>query len=257
MIRFQEALHTEFQQLRSRNAAFSLRAYAKRLKVNSGVLSSVLSGKRKVSAKWAKSVVERMNLSPEDKQKVLQELSLKDLTHIQLKNSQEKLLLKSDEFKMISDGIHYALLALMTTDDFKSDVDWMAERLKTNSNIIDHALERLKRLHLAELKNKKRWTSTGKVLRTSDGISDIHIKNYHEDRLKEAKESLFNDPVDSRDFLSSTIAIDKSKLPMARKLTREYLMKLEALLSESKKDEVYRIGFQMFPITKISQGKIK
>ena len=42
----------------------------------------------------------------------------------------------------------FAILTLFDTDEFKSDPDWIAQRLNLNPSLVRKALDRLKRLEI-------------------------------------------------------------------------------------------------------------
>lgn len=253
MVALPEALREQYMQLRSRNPAFSLRAYARRLQVNSGVLSSVMNGRRPVTKKFLEQIVPRMGLPPEKEKEVQGDFRLKHLSKAEARKSKEILLLRNDEFSLISDPLHFTILSLFELAGFLGRPAWMAKRLKRPLKEIKAALERLERLKLVR-KTKSGWAATGQALRTSEGISDMAIKRFHEQRLEEAKSALYEVDVADRDFLCSTVAINKKKLPLARKLVREFLEKLEDVLGDDSKDEVYRIGLEIFPVTDLKKG---
>ena len=112
----QLALTEQWEELRRRNGRFSLRAYAQRLKMSPGALSAVLGGKRRVSVKMAQKIVEKMNLSPEKRAAVdasfLKGAKISAVTAERLK---KELVLQDDQFKLISDGLHFSLLSLLET----------------------------------------------------------------------------------------------------------------------------------------------
>jgi uncharacterized protein (TIGR02147 family) len=247
----QQAMLEQFQKMRSKNPAFSLRAYAQRLDMNSGALSAIMNGRRNVSVRYVRKLVQRMALAPEEAAKINELLEFGELLKVPTPQSRTALQLKSDQFHMISDGLHYSLLCLFETSDFRSDVTWMAKRLEVTPAQVRQALGRLLRLKLVA-KLGARWSLTGAKLTTSDGIPDPAIRNFHEERLSEAKNKLLTVPVTERDFVASTMAIQRSQLPLARKLIREFKRKLEMVLEKSPQDEVYRVCIQLFPVTDLT-----
>jgi uncharacterized protein (TIGR02147 family) len=256
MLGLPEALREQYMQLRSRNPAFSLRAYARRLQVNSGVLSAVMNGTRPVTQKFIKQIVPRMGLPPELEKQVQGDFRLKHLSKAEARESKAILLLRNDEFSLISNPVHFSILSLFELQDFSGSPAWMAKRLNISVKETNAALARLARLKLVQ-KSKSGWTATGRTLRTTEGISSMAIKRFHEQRLDEAKTAVYEVDVADRDYLCSTVAINKRKLPLARKLVREFLEKLEDVLGEDPKDEVYRIGLEIFPVTDLKKGSTK
>ena len=65
-----KALQKRFLELKARNSAFSLRAYAKSLKLHPAALSEFLNDKRTFSGKMAKKILSNVPLSPVEKNKI-------------------------------------------------------------------------------------------------------------------------------------------------------------------------------------------
>jgi len=254
----QEALREQFADLRSRNPAFSLRAYARRLGLNSGVLSAVMRGDRQVSSAWAQKIVPRMKLPAGQEKAIYQGLRAHELLKGGRRAAElpQVLRLKSDEFRLIAESLHFALLALFDLDNFKSDSKWMAQQLGVSPQSIRQALGRLQRLGLvAQDKRTKRWKTTGARLRTSDGVSDLAIRHFHVESLELAKKAIYEQDTSERDLLCTTVAINRDKLPLARQMIREFVTRLEAALTEAPRENVYRMAIQLFPLSRGSGGR--
>jgi plasmid maintenance system antidote protein VapI len=65
-------LQAHFSEARVKNPQYTLRAFARKIRMGSGALSEVLSGRRKVSAKLAKKISENLGLSPEERAKIIE-----------------------------------------------------------------------------------------------------------------------------------------------------------------------------------------
>jgi uncharacterized protein (TIGR02147 family) len=256
----QQALLSQFTQLKAKNSAYSLRAFAQRLGVNSGALSSILNGRRRVSVKYAMKLTQKMTLPPKEIARLESLLALEMKTRKRRTSADAEenkaLELRSDQFHVIADGIHFSILCLMETVDFRSDVDWIALRLNESAPRVRQAFERLSRIGLVEQKREVWKLTTGK-LKTSDGIADRAIRRFHEERLDEAKTKLELVPVEDRDFFASTMAIQRSQIPAARELIRAFKKNMETLLECEPRDEVYRLCIQLFPVTDLKSKESK
>src|SRR5437879_6558705 len=67
-----QLLNRKFLESRVANPNYSLRAYARRLRLSSGALSAILGAKRRVSRKFAERLAEKLGLSPAEKSKMLE-----------------------------------------------------------------------------------------------------------------------------------------------------------------------------------------
>ncbi|MNS96870.1 hypothetical protein D3C72_1311880 [compost metagenome] len=56
--------------------------------------------------------------------------------------------------------------------------------------------------------------------------------------------------VDKRDMSMITLAIDSKKIPKAKEMIKVFRRKLANYLAQGKKDGVYTINIQLFPLTK-------
>ncbi|MGZ3806814.1 MAG: helix-turn-helix transcriptional regulator, partial [Bacteriovorax sp.] len=87
-----------FEEIRSRNSSFSLRAFAKNLGLSPASLSQILSGKRPLTLSTAKKICDSLNLSPIEEQQVL--LSFLSSSGKGVENAQNSIaMLEVDRFK--------------------------------------------------------------------------------------------------------------------------------------------------------------
>ena len=64
-------LKEEFETRSRKNPNYSLRAFAQSLRIDSSTLSALLRGKRPLSAKTAKRILEELEIEPATKNKLL------------------------------------------------------------------------------------------------------------------------------------------------------------------------------------------
>lgn len=241
-------LNEEFVSLRAKNPSYSLRAFAKRLQLSPSALSEILNGKRKISRNMAAKLADRLMLTPERKNRLLKIFPEKKQPA--LKAEKALVQLNMDHFHAISDWYYFAILSLAETDNFKSDIDWIARRLGLNKNTTHTAIDRLLRLEMLEEDRKGNWRPTGVTYTTSDEINNVSLRFSHLQGLELAKASLENDPTDQRDFMAITMAIDPKKIPEAKKRIRKFRDDLCAYLESGNKSEVYRFCMQLIPLTR-------
>jgi uncharacterized protein (TIGR02147 family) len=245
----QKALLTKLAESKSKNNAFSQRAFAKKVGISSGALSSILSGQRKISPKLASRIIKNLGLGPKEQSRILKSFEA-DKQLPKLAGLKESKSISLDDFHVISQGIHFSLLSLMETKGFKSEIDWMSARLSKPKREIITALDRLERLGMVVKDKKGNYTTTGESFDAPDEIPSGVIKNAHVDSMEEAKNSLFQDEITIRDFFSGTLAINSSKIPELKKLIREFYREFELLATEGTKDEVYKININFFPMSR-------
>lgn len=254
----QAKIRSHFAQLQRKNPAFSLRAFALKLDISPSALSEIMAGKRKVSKKMAVKLLDRMYLDPKESEeiKLLFDNRLnapavegdgKSVLQKYKKNI-NFLKLSSDQFNVISEWQHFALLSLMETTDFQSDVEWMAKRLSLSVPEVQKTLQRLIDLNLVT-KKYNRYTPTNESLTTSDDVANQAVRKSHYEDLKVAEKVLDHCPVELRDFTAVTVAVDKTKISEAKQMIREFQDRLTQFLEDGEKSEVYKLTFYMYPLS--------
>lgn len=224
-----EWLLGEFKRRKGKNAAYSLRSFSRAVQVSPGRLSEYLSGKRALSGKMALKIAARLGVQPQ--------------------KNENFAVLEDEVFAAISDWQHYAILSLMETKDFRADEKWIAKRLGISPLEVRETLERLLRLGLAK-SEKGKLSPTNENLATTDDVANAALRRSHQQSLEQAIDALESVDVELRDFSSITMAIDSSRLPLAKKAIRDFRRRLMRLLEAGVADEVYNLNIQLVPVTK-------
>jgi uncharacterized protein (TIGR02147 family) len=244
-------IENEFTRLRLRNPAFSLRALAKKLKVNPSALSEVLSGKRLPTLRFGNQVTEALLLSESEKQVVLSSLHKKNTLH-RVKAMQSGVVfvqLERDQYEVIGQWFNFAILALADTRGFKSDTKWIARRLGISETDAKGAIARLLRLGLIVRQNA-RLKTTGKQLATTSGILNPAIRRAHFQNLELIGRSLESVSLSDQDFSAMTVATSKAKVSEAKERIKAFRRELASFLESGPKEEIYNLSMFLFPLTK-------
>jgi len=247
-------LITELAQRRARNPAYSTRAFASALRLNSGALSGILNGKRRVSSRMALSLGDRLSLDPEKKSELLRSFAKPET-----ESSAEKLTyepLDMENFRLISEWQHFAILSLARKDGVPYDSGEIADRLGISGTSAQKAIEALLKLELIQEKSG-RLVRTKKQITTSDGIASSAIRKAHLEDCELAAKSLERDSVAVRDFSSITFRLDPESLKKVAEISRAAEDKVMQLSDTENGLEVYRMSIHIFPLTRISQKESK
>ncbi len=161
----------------------------------------------------------------------------------------EVLRLTSDQFEVLSDWVHFAILNLIKTVDAQEDAKWMADRLGLTETRVRTAMTRLERLELMKKDGSGKWIRTYARINTPDDVLNVSIQKSHLADMDLARESLLRDPVDRRDFTSLTIATTPELLPRAKEIIRRAQDEIAELAADSPATEVYRLTSYLFPLT--------
>lgn len=252
-IAFQSKLRSQLLDLQQRNPSYSLRAFANKIQISPSALSEILNGKRRVSRQLAEKALGLMGADPQEQNKILKLFSSKQPSILENGHKEDSgyLELKADQFQVISKWYHFAILSLAETKDFKANPLWIAKRLGIKLIEAEQALDRLERMGFIKWsKSQKKIELLQHQLSTTDDIANAAVRQSHFEDLKLAETVLQNVAVEARDFSSITISIDKEKLPLAKKMIRQFQDQLCAVLETDKRTDVYKFNFQVLPLTK-------
>lgn len=244
-----QILHEELAKIRTKNPAYSLRAYARKLKLPVSALSGFLNGKLPLTRKSAQKILENLQTNPLQAKSLLSEVPLR-------KNSRHtsRLLpgyeqLDMDQFHLISEWHYFAILSLAVTRDWNSDPAQVAARLGIQLREAKTALERLEKLGLLDRAKDGRLVATGKQFKTSNGIPNVFLRKHHLEGLDLARRSMEEDAYNECDFSSVTMAVSPALLGEAKKRITAFRKSLSDFLESDEKTQVYRMCVQLFPIS--------
>lgn len=231
-----------------RNKSYSIRAFARDLDISAGALSQIMNGKRRISEKMAHKIVERLALHDTEKEVFYESFKLEEKAD-QIDFQQ----LKDDTFVKIKDWHFYAILSMLELADFSPAPVSISKRLGITKEQAARALDIL----FAE--GIIYWNLEGKLTRsterfiTTDGVKSKSVSDTHKANLQLAVEKLDDTDVSLRDFTSMTLPIDTERLPDAVKMIRAFYKEFYCFLDAGKKDEVYNLSVQLYPLTKKSE----
>ncbi|MEK2644705.1 TIGR02147 family protein [Bdellovibrio sp. BCCA] len=242
-------LHEILDSRKKRNSQYSLRAFARDLEISPGRLSDFLSGRRIPGKRLSARMIMALKMT-EDESAKFQHLISRNREYASRIGGAH--LLREDEFSLIADWEHFALLMLMGTSGFSDDVAWMAKRLQTSELKIQNAIERMERLGLVKRHNGRLKRLKSRVSTTHEIPSTV-VKESHRQILEHALLSLQKDDISVRDITSITIPADPAKLDEAKKHIRNFRRKMAELLNGENKSEVYNLNIQLVPVTKVKK----
>lgn len=242
----------DYSRRRERNAGYSLRAFARDLKVSKTALSDVLSGRRDFSKKAAVKVAQALTWSPKRTAVMLNEVA-RGSSATSLKTDSvdrtEFLQLQEDQFKLICEWYHIAILNLARLKRHSADPKWIARRLGISEVEAKGALNVLERLVLIEIKREKIVRTSAPVKAGGDEPS-TWIRKYHRQNLRLAEESLERDPITRRVVSALSFPMNAKTLPLAEKKIAAFKHEMAELFETPNTDDVYTISIQLFPVTR-------
>lgn len=239
--RIGKILNQELARRCERNPRYSLRSFAKAIGVSPANLSLVMNGKRDISKRTAKKILERVDLNAKDSALFLRQTGQKDL--LPAEN------ISLAEIERLCHWQCYAILSLMQTPDFISDETWIAQRLGVSVHEIRASVQALTETGVLITKGD-RWKIKS-VIRINNQVSTAVVRGFHRQLITKALESMENDPVELRDISSITFAMSPQKMKEAKEEIRRFRLRMADLLEEADTStEVYNLTVQLAPATK-------
>lgn len=247
-VALQQLLLKHLAEARVRNPAYSLRSMARKIKISPAALSEVLNAKRRISRKLAEKIMTSLCVPPVEKNELLNLFGTLP-QHEKIFRKDHYSEVANDQFKIIANWYHFAILSLAETKDFKDESQWIAERLNIRVTEVDAAIHRLKRLGMLRIDENGRLAPSGEQFATTDEIASAAIRSFHSEVLDLARNSLETVSLERRDFTTMTMAIDPKRLGKAKKMIRQFRAKLCEYLEQGDITEVYQISINLFPLS--------
>ena len=243
----QKILIEQYERRRSQNPSYSKKAFAGKIGLSSGALTSLLKGERRISQKMATRIASQLALSTDELKEFMQTFSKEseptkkvDLEYVQF---------QMDHYQLMTEWYHLAILSLVKLEDFEKSSIWIAKRLGITERQAAKAVQRLFQFGYL-IEDSGQWLRTAKRWTTSDDIHNISLQKAHKNNLKLAENSLNETPVEMRDITAMTIAIDPAKMSLAKTKIRHFQDEFCELMGDDQPKEVYKLCMQFFPLTK-------
>ncbi len=256
IIDYRDFLKQELEGRQQASAKYSMRAWARDAGVSVAFISQLLSYKKNLSVEKAVQIGTCLKWEREKIYFFSNLVQYQNCSNPQTKACLKTSLLKfkkkypvyynlaEEQFNLISDWYHFAILELSETKNFQSDPAWIARTLGISVPACEQAISRLKRLNmLTENKgNLQKTKSNYAILK----VTTLAIRNFHQQNLERAKLAIEKQAISDREFRGATMAIDPKNIPMAKKKIAQFTSELMALLEEGDKKVIYHFSSQLF-----------
>lgn len=246
-----EIIRQVFEERKSKNASYSLRAFANSLGIDASSLSAILSNKRSLPLNRANDFILKLKLCEQRSAKFMQSLLGRATSAIRNHSYSEGHEIDDEKYySVIAEWEYFAVLSLINLKDFEPKSEWISKRLGIEESRAHEVLSRLVQLELLEAKDGRYAARYGRI-KTSEDISSAALKMAHLEELDFIKERALNLPVNERHISSLTISIKKQNLEKAFSLIRSFRTQMESdLETEVDADEVYQLAIQFYPLTR-------
>lgn len=239
-------IQNEIDKRKSKNPQFSLRSFAKLIGVSPGLVSLVVNGKQPLSKKVAAKILNNIALHPADEQDI-QRIARSTRTGNPTRQSWS--IIAEDEFDLIANWYHYAILGLAGIANNSSNPLWISKKLRISVPEARSAFNRLLRMGLIE-SDGDHFFQTGTPLTTSTDVPSEAIRRYHRQNLARAEIALDHVDVSKRNFSSATFALnsdDYESICKSIEKLRRRIVESSRKAKPRSANEVYTLAIQFFP----------
>jgi uncharacterized protein (TIGR02147 family) len=239
MEEFRHQLQREFLRRTAQNPAYSLRAFAKQLKINHATLSTLLAGRRKITQATIERLGRAIGLGPAAIQKYGQA------------SQQDYVQIEEDVFASLSNWYLDAILELTRIADFKLEPKNVARVLSISVVQAKLAIETLLRLKLIDQKMRLSHSHTTNIL--DPEFTSVAQRQLQKAILQKSLEAVDQVSRTRRDHSSVTMAVNTNDMPKVKELIQKFRRDLDRFVQRegTEPDEVYQLQVSFFPLSQI------
>lgn len=227
-------LRSELNRRMTDNQSYSLRAFARSLKIDPSTLSKIINGRRKLGNKAQLNLLAKLGFNKDESFDAFSQIT-------------------DENFEQIPEWYDTAILEQITVAGFRASSKSLAQVLSLNEVQITSALLRLKKLNLIKISKKGYVTdaTSGQTSNVTPSSTNLTKKNLQKRFLEKAIHSIDNDPLGDRDMTTITCAIDPQKIGEAKVRIKAFRREMaEFFASGRKSNRVYNITVALYPISK-------
>ncbi|MNL30871.1 hypothetical protein D3C87_1526320 [compost metagenome] len=139
-------------------------------------------------------------------------------------------------------------------DGFKSDAQWISQRLGITKSEVNIAIERLLRLGLLKKSPQGKLTDaseSGELTSLNSQVSSDAARKYQIQLLELSKKAVQEIPREQRNHTSATMCFDPEDLPQAIARITEFRRAFARDFQPRKAKEVYQMQISFFPLSKM------
>jgi uncharacterized protein (TIGR02147 family) len=265
---YRDYLRDYYDYKKSIVSGFSYRTFSNKIgfKTKDFILR-VIQGKRNVSAASATAIAKGIKLSKWEAQYFCALVQFNQATNAKARDEahdamqtvlklarfkNEQHLLAHYQYEVYSKWFILAIRSLIGLQGFTGDYEQLAAQLHPpiTASEAQYAVELLVKSKLLK-QDDKGYHLIQDDITTGDTVRKAALKNYHQNCLKLASESIENDPANVRNISALTLGISQKSYDQIIQRLTEFRKEIALIASEDQDaDRVVQINFQMFPLSK-------
>jgi uncharacterized protein (TIGR02147 family) len=266
-LNYQAYMKDYYEARKKQNSFFSYRFMGKVLGMDPGFLVKVIQGKILLPERAIPSVAKLCKLTEKESEyfealvhygraKTQEDIKSRFERLITLKGMESRPL-EPNQYDYYKKWYHGAVRALLTFWDFRGDFRALAERVHPAISV-DEARESvalLEKTGIIRRNDGGRFEVLGPPITTGEKWQSTAIRNYQQESIELALQSLVKDPKGVRDISTVTVAVRYSDLEEIKARIKELRQSIMHMLTDSgEPDCVYQINFQVFPMTAVDEA---
>lgn len=211
--------------------------------------------KRSLTTQSAALIADKMNLSINERSLFFESLKTKPkIDSIQIKNYNDNFIVDNSQFKIIAEWEHYAVLTLFDLTQFNPTIENISHKLNLEIGRVQEVIENLKQGDLI-IETDGVFSKAYPNVRTTENIRSVALRESHEENLTLAARKINEIKMEFRDFSSMMMAIDTNKMSEAKTIIREFRLKMEKLMENGNKKEIYQLAIQLYPLSHFPEAQ--
>jgi uncharacterized protein (TIGR02147 family) len=218
---------------------YSGRAFARDLGISVTALHGVLNQTRHLAKNNLELIAEKLAWSTEQLELALESTKLS--------HDPTKTLLEEDQFQMIADWVHLAILNLAKIKNIK--IDTLPERLGIEEEVCQDAIARLLRLNYINVDANNFLSRVLHNFGVTKQSPSQAIQSFHHSNLAKAQTALKEIALEERSFLTIAAPTNTQKLPEIKKLIEEFRKQALSIFECDNADQVYFLNLQLYPVS--------
>jgi uncharacterized protein (TIGR02147 family) len=245
----------------ARNPKYSLRSFARQLGVHHSLLVQVFQNKKRLSVDRAHLIAHRLELKAKEFEYFCLLVEIENTKLPERKNillsrlreispSYKTRDLALEQFQVISDWYHMAILQITDLTEFAFSPELIAKRLGISKVEAELAIGRLERLELIAKDENGRFRKTDSRLLAGSHAPQEGLRKFHKQMLTKAIESLTEQTPQEKWLGTETFAFDPRLLTEANQIIEQFFDRMVQLARKGeKRDQVYHLSTCLFRIT--------
>ncbi|MBI4410961.1 MAG: TIGR02147 family protein [Deltaproteobacteria bacterium] len=259
-----------YASLKEEKGPFSFRFFSKQAGFRSpNFLKLVMDGKRNISPDGIDKFARALKLNKEETTFFRNLVLLNQSATVEEKKFYAEQLIRHRFYKKVNplsqaQYDYYAnwyfipVRELVGIDGFREDSAWIAHQLipPITASEAEKALKELEQLELIKRDETGRLVQTDGLISTGDEVASTSVAQFHKEMMQKGAESIDRFPAPEREISSVTIGLSSVNSRQVKELIQRFRRELLAIASQDQKSTgVYQANFQLFPLTKKTDGE--